>query len=658
MFEKLLKAFKSKSELPHITPQDTSKALISADGWYIPLPANKLLDTPLRQQYLKTIWQNVSMPPDMFNKLYQEPIEKYAEMVQLLPASESHHHSHIGGMLDHGLEVISIATKLRQNYVLPQNTAPEEQAKQRDVWTAVIIYAALLHDIGKVVVDIEIQLKNGIRWFPWQGIPKEEYKFRYIKERDYNLHPVLGSLLANYLLPETALNWIASFNQAFTSLIYFISGHTDKAGILSEIIQKADKISVTMALGGDPTKLVDNPQISFAKQLHIALRHVVRNFKLNAQQGGSDGWLTNDGLWLMSKSTADNIRAYLISQGISVPSQNGRLFDELQAHNLIEKTEQGMAIWNGKPISNSGWSPAKPFTLLKVIPNIIWDNIEAYPPVFEGRLELENKISTTSNEINKTNSDSLIEFSPTIDTPPQITIKDDIQKTAPASEIIDTTPTLNKSEPIQNTESEFLEINGALAVNDSDKNLDFILDLFPISDGIKQNSSIDTSDENITPNTECKIQTQQIISDKSKKKERVSSPTLDNDDVINGEKFLLWLKTGIINGKLNYNRPNAKIHIVEDHLFLVTPSIFQIYLGEAGITDKPSWECLQKHFQSLGIHKRKHTENDSRNIWTCSVVGPNKKSILNGYLIDNPKDFFGNKLILNNQWLTLKGNLK
>ncbi|WP_081250489.1 TraI domain-containing protein [[Haemophilus] ducreyi] len=39
----------------------------------------------------------------------------------------------------------------------------------------------------------------------------------------------------------------------------------------------------------------------------------------------------------MSKNTADNIRAYLISQGISVPSQNGKLFDELQAHNLIEK---------------------------------------------------------------------------------------------------------------------------------------------------------------------------------------------------------------------------------------------------------------------------------------------------------------------------------
>ncbi|MDO9735078.1 TraI domain-containing protein, partial [Glaesserella parasuis] len=146
-------------------------------GWYEPLSANKLLSSPLRQQYLKTIWQNVSMEPQMFNVLYKTPIEKYAEIVQLLPASESHHHSHIGGMLDHGLEVISIATKLRQSYILPQNSAPEEQAKQRDVWTAVVIYAALLHDIGKIAVDIEIILQNGARWFPWQGKPAQPYNF-------------------------------------------------------------------------------------------------------------------------------------------------------------------------------------------------------------------------------------------------------------------------------------------------------------------------------------------------------------------------------------------------------------------------------------------------------------------------------------------------
>lgn len=343
----------------------------STAGWHNALSATELLNTPLRQQYINTIWQNVSMTPDMFNKLYHKPIERYAELVQLLPASESHHHSHIGGMLDHGLEVISIAIRLRQSYVLPQNSSPEEQAKQRDIWSAIIIYAALLHDIGKIAVDIEILLNDDTRWFPWQGVIHKPYRFRYIKQRDYTLHPTLGGLFSHYLLPQEAFDWIAPYSQAFQQLMYFITGHTDKAGLISEIIQKADQISVTMALGGDPNKLTEVPKNSFAKQLQIALRHVVNQLKLNAPKGGSEGWLTDDGLWVMSKTVADSVRAYLLSQGISAPSQNGKLFDEMQAHNLIEKNEQGTAIWSARPISNIGWAPPKPFSMLKISPNII-----------------------------------------------------------------------------------------------------------------------------------------------------------------------------------------------------------------------------------------------------------------------------------------------
>ncbi|HDL4700674.1 TPA: TraI domain-containing protein, partial [Mannheimia haemolytica] len=66
------------------------------DGWLYPQNATQLLNTELRQKYLGLLWQQVSMNRQMFETFYQQPIERYAEMVQLLPASESHHHSHIG----------------------------------------------------------------------------------------------------------------------------------------------------------------------------------------------------------------------------------------------------------------------------------------------------------------------------------------------------------------------------------------------------------------------------------------------------------------------------------------------------------------------------------------------------------------------------------
>ena len=160
---------------------------------------------------------------------------------------------------------------------MPQNAAPEEQSKQRDAWTAAVIYAALVHDIGKVIVDIEIQLKDGSRWFPWLGIPTMPYKFKYIKGRDYELHPVMGSYLASYLIPKEAFEWLAGYPEAFASLMYAMANHKDKSGLLSEIVQKADQNRVTLALGGDVSKLVQKPGTSFAKQIVMALRYLLEH---------------------------------------------------------------------------------------------------------------------------------------------------------------------------------------------------------------------------------------------------------------------------------------------------------------------------------------------------------------------------------------------
>ena len=69
----------------------------------------------------------------------------------------------------------------------------------------------------------------------------------------------------------------------------------------------------------------------------LALRHLLQNkLKINTSKGPADGWYTNDGLWLMSKSTADQIRAYLLEQGISVPSDNPKLFSEMQSLNIVD----------------------------------------------------------------------------------------------------------------------------------------------------------------------------------------------------------------------------------------------------------------------------------------------------------------------------------
>lgn len=73
-------------------------------GLMRPEPAASLLATPRRQRLLEHIWQRTSLSRRQFATLYLGPLERYAELVQQFPASESHHHAYPGGMLDHGLE--------------------------------------------------------------------------------------------------------------------------------------------------------------------------------------------------------------------------------------------------------------------------------------------------------------------------------------------------------------------------------------------------------------------------------------------------------------------------------------------------------------------------------------------------------------------------
>lgn len=85
--------------------------------------------------------------------------------------------------------VFSFAAKLRQRYLLPAGAAPEDQAREAEALTAGIIYAALLHDVGKTATDMEVVTENSQRWYPWQKSLDRPYRLKYHKRRNHQLSP-------------------------------------------------------------------------------------------------------------------------------------------------------------------------------------------------------------------------------------------------------------------------------------------------------------------------------------------------------------------------------------------------------------------------------------------------------------------------------------
>jgi len=560
------------------------------EGWLRPESAATLLSTPRRQKLLEHIWQRTSLSRSQFNALYLAPLHRYAELVQHFPASESHHHAYHGGMLDHGLEIVAYALKLRQSHLLPVGASPEDQAAQSGAWTAAVAYAALLHDIGKIAVDIEVELLDGSLWHPWHGTLQQPYRFRYRTGREYRLHSAATGLLYRQLLDNHILDWLSTYSDLWASLLYVLAGQYEHAGVLGELVIQADRASVAQSLGGDPARALAAPQSAPQRKLLDGLRYLLKvELKLNQPQA-SDGWLTDDALWLVSKTVSDKLRAHLLAQGIDgIPANNTAVFNILQEHGMLQTTPEGKAIWKATITSDSGWSHS--FTLLRLAPALIWDADER-PAPFAGTVTVE---STTGES-------------------------DDVDTASP--EVSE--PTLASSTPAMVT-----ELVTPAPVNAIDELITLM-----------EPTQIPAASEVQMP--PAPVEMQPILPEQ----EQATAPS--------AEHFMAWLKHAIATRKLILNDTKALVHTADNTVFLVTPGIFQRYVQEhpqTAILAQQDWQWLQKRFEKLGIH-RKHPSG--LNIWTCEVTGPRKTRHLHGYLLNCSEMLFKEKFPDNPHLLVLK----
>lgn len=624
-----------KKELSKIAsinqPTTTSKAESSADGFIMPKSAKELLSGHRREVILDRIWEQTSVSRESFTRLYQAPIARYAELVQELPASESHHHSYLGGMLDHGLELVLYALRLRQSYLLPVGAAPEEQAAHADVWTAGVAYGGLMHDTGKLLCDIRVETKNGQPWHPWHGPLTEAYRFKYIPGRDYKLHNAAAAVMVHQVLGTEVMDWISKNQPLWGSLLYLLSGDYTEAGVLGEIVSKADRTSTAMNIGANPEKALQAPPTTLQAHLIRGLRQLLKDdeHKLKMNMPGAACWLTADGLWLVSKVVADKLRAFLLSQSVDkVPSKNSSLFDELQSHRLIEPNADGNAIWKAKVIDGT-WE--QEFTFLRVKPSLIYGN-EEYPPTFTGTITWDDKPAASAEAPAANDSAKEPQASPAQAAKPQ------------APQI--STPSAAESPATDDGIDDILSLLGLDTDEDSPASTP---EAEPVVSSEQENT-----EPVIKPSTEpVKAVTQPakpaapkkpskpaaIVQASPKPKQvptKIPGSQLTPENL--GQSFIDWIKAAVSSRSIYINDSRAQIHTVDGKAFLVTPGIFQRFSDQHPELQQlnpdktvKNWIWVQRSFERLQLHIKRE---DDLNIWQCTVRGPRVKgNTLNGYLI-------------------------
>jgi len=307
----------------------TSVTLAKAPAWApaATLPvveSSRLLGRPEIAQLVRSIIGKSGLSGSNVECDLVPLIESYASFVQMLPASEAHHHAQPGGMLAHTLEVVDYALSYRRSYMLPLGAGAERVNELKHVWTMAVILVAMFHDIGKPMSDLCVTLyashgigREGRRWTPLAGPMASQgathYHVDFNRDRKYEHHTELSVIMMQRLVPTHVLAWIGEQDeQLLPKILESLGPGADRKSILVDITRRADQESTKVnLLNGPRTRFLSARETPLVDVLDEALNRLIASGRLRLNVPGGHGFVDGEDLLLVVPRVLDEIRAFL-----------------------------------------------------------------------------------------------------------------------------------------------------------------------------------------------------------------------------------------------------------------------------------------------------------------------------------------------------------
>ena len=548
----------------------------------------------------------------VFREYYLQTLIRIAEFAQELPASEAHHHAGRRGLLTHLLEVAVGALRRRRAHFLPPGATPEEMGRESDAWTFAVFTAALLHDIGKPVVDqrIELYLDSGDRapWNPWAGSMVAQgaawYRMEFARGGGYPLHERIVPLLAPQVLPPLAYQWIVAEPQRLSAWLGALNSDSATGGELYEITGQADQESTTASLTGTQARVPGAHVVPLFERLVSALRRRIDKDHFPMNRNGAGGWLIGNDLWLVSKRVADELREAMISEGQSgVPTKNHRIFDELLARGVLLPTPDERAVWSAT-VQGDGWSHE--LTLIRARADRIWSDEQQRPAQFQGTVNVLAGAAAPAETHSPPAANAIPSHPP--------------QAATSAPNVAGSEPPGGEPAPGSN--------EAALALFDS-----LPPDAPPPSTQAIESAAPTESREPIgsvqpTPVQPLANSSPPPSPPAASPPAPISSATAGQPESL-GRQFLAWLQDGVNTGQIAVNGTGARVHVVHEGVLLISPVIFRM----GGSALNADWKKVQAKFLKLKLHQ----QHGRINIVTYRIDGGTD---IKGLLIGDPRVLF------------------
>lgn len=660
---------------------------VQEDGVFPVRTAEQLLRETGMDGKLESIRTLTGFHADAFDQLCLTAIHAFADAVQLMPASQAHHHAGPGGMLVHALEVVEFSLRRRKGYLLPQGAQAEDILRQEHLWTYAMFVAALIHDIGKPIADQRITLflpdGSARTWTPLAESMQRQgagrYKVEFVHEdKNYDLHAQVSMTMYPLIIPTMGRDWLAQDRKLMAQLSAWLYGDIYKAGVIGEIVSQADGDSVAANLGiGDRSRLATAKDVPLVERLLRSLRYLLVAGKLPLNRDGAAGWVHEGHIWLLVPRVPDAVREDLVGQGhAGIPANNERFFDVWQEHNCLIPTDKGKAVW-AVIVDGDGYRHR--FTAVKFPLSVLFKPRE-YPGEMKGRIvvapekatelppaKLQGAIPPASSNVNQApagvdgNASALQEAAAIESSPGEILEQfsslgesasparaalQEEPATAPSvgggegldilaqldmlsgvTPAIEAEPAAAQDVPTQVRD----QVDGAVEKSGDPETAPLgtgYYDTVPAPGVVSEEAAPENPSIHVLAPVSIKRDDPPSANVIGKQARPKAAPS---EEAMN---FMKWVQAGLASGTMPYNESGAMVHFVKQGMLLVSPKVFQAYAGK----NEEDWMGIQKRFVKSGWALR---ATDGKYIWRYQVIsGKNATGImLNGMIVANPGEF-------------------
>lgn len=257
--KKLLPGNSNTSGTETTTPETARQPEHLPEGFYIPRTAEELTSTPRRKQCLKQLWENSSMPSDVYQQFCLAPVQKLLMAAQNVPAAGDSRWADANGFGDLTLQFTTYAVRLARGYMFPPGATPEEQAAQSGVWNAVVFWSALFYHLP-LLAHLEGELVSGKLWQPGISSPDEAFRFRYRQQHLQGTEAQqLAAVMAGQLLPEGATAWLATVPGALQNLAGAVWHQHPEMALIRSVLKTAAEEVESPLLASPVTEPVTAP---------------------------------------------------------------------------------------------------------------------------------------------------------------------------------------------------------------------------------------------------------------------------------------------------------------------------------------------------------------------------------------------------------------